>query len=268
MNEAMQSFIAGLARQAGALLLGYFRSATLRRDIKGEGAWDLVTEADHAAERAIIAAVRARFPDHDVFGEESGRSGLTSRSLWLIDPLDGTLNFSRGLPTWGVSVGLAEDGEVRYGAFYDPLHDELFYAEKGQGATLNGAPLRASGLADPHDAVVYCSVAHGEQEELARRNVRLLWGHVMRLRMTGSVGSALAAVAAGRMDAAIELRGGPWDYAAGGLLVREAGGHTTTFDGAPLRADAHTVFAAATPALHRALYDILSNQPSAISRQP
>jgi len=80
----------------------------------------------------------------------------------------------------------------------------------------------------------------------------------MRLRMTGSVGSALAAVAAGRMDAAIELRGGPWDYAAGGLLVRGAGGHTTTFDGAPLRAEAATVLAAATPALHRALYDILN----------
>jgi len=255
MDETMRTFITDTARQAGALLLRYFRSPTLERADKG--AWDLVTEADHAAERAIIAAVRGRFPDHDVFGEESGRSGSANRSLWLIDPLDGTLNFSRGLPTWGVSIGLAEDGDVRYGAFYDPLHDELFYAERGQGATLNGRPLRASGLVAPHDAVLYCAVAHGDKEDTARRNVQLLWGHVMRLRMTGSVGSALAAVAAGRMDAAIELRGGPWDYAAGGLLVREAGGHTTTFDGAPLRAEASTVLAAATPALHGALRDII-----------
>jgi len=256
MDEAMQAFITDTARQAGALLVRYFRSATLRRDDKGFR--DLVTDADRAAEAHIIAAVRGRFPAHDVFGEETGRSGRASRYLWLIDPLDGTLNFSRGLPTWGVSIGLAEDGEVSHGAFYDPLHDELFYAERGQGATLNGAALRTSGLADPHDAIVYCAIAHGEKEDVARRNVERLWSPVMRLRMTGSVGSALAAVAAGRMDAAIELRGGPWDYAAGGLLVREAGGHTTTFDGAPLRAEAATVLAAATPALHRALYDILN----------
>jgi len=258
MDQAMRAFIEDAARQAGALLLHYFRSDTLRRDVKGEGAWDLVTEADHAAEDLLVDAIRARFPDHDVFGEERGRSGHTSRRLWLIDPLDGTLNFSRGLPTWGVSVGLAEDGEVRYGAFYDPLHDELSYAERGQGATLNGAPLRTSGLVDPREAVLYCSVAHGEKEDIARRNVQLLWGHTMRLRMTGSVGSALAWIAAGRMDAAIELRGGPWDYAAGGLLVREAGGHITTFDGAPLRAESSNVLAAATPALHQALYGIVT----------
>lgn len=258
MNEALHAFITDAAREAGAVLLRYFRSDSLQRADKGP--WDLVTEADHAAEASLIGAVRAAFPDHDVYGEESGRSGSTSRHLWLIDPLDGTLNFSRGLPIWGVSVGLAEDGEVRYGAFYDPLHDEMFYAERGAGATLNGRPLRTSGLADPHDAVMYCAVAHGEQEkeDVARRNVERLWGHVMRLRMTGSVGSALASIAAGRMDAAIELRGGPWDYAAGGLLVREAGGHATTADGQSLRAEAATILAAATPELHHALRDILA----------
>ena len=257
MDMAMHAFISDVARQAGALLLRYFRSSTLRSDPKG--AWDLVTEADRASEALIIAAVRARFPDHDVFGEETGRSGTAARMLWLIDPLDGTLNFSHGLPIWGVSVALAEGDDVRYGAFFDPVHDELFYAERGAGATLNGQAVRTSGASALDQALVYCAVAHETGvADVARRNVQRLWDRVMRLRMTGSVASALAAVAAGRMDAAIELRGGPWDYAAGGLLVREAGGDTSTFDGAPLGATAGTVLAAATPTLHRALLDLLA----------
>lgn len=255
MNAALATFIEQTARRAGAVLLEYFRGGSLRSDPKG--AWDLVTEADRAAEALIIAAVRERFPTHDVFGEETGRSGTASSSVWLIDPLDGTYNFSRGLSTWGVSVALAEDGETRYGGFYDPLHDEFFYAERGAGATLDGTPLRTSGLTDPLGAAVYCSGAHGAKGDVTRRNVELLWERVMRLRMTGSVGSALAAIAAGRMDAAIEVRGGPWDYGAGGLLVQEAGGYATTFDGQPLSAAATTILAAATPELHRALREIV-----------
>lgn len=254
----LHDFIAGMARQAGALLLTYFRSGPL--DSAAKGPWDLVTEADRASEALILEAIRARFPDHDVLGEESGRSGTAARRLWLVDPLDGTVNFSRGLPTWGICIALAVDGEVQYGAFYDPLHDELFYAERGKGATLNGRPLRTSGLADLSQALVFCSLAQGYQQELTRRNVQRLWDHVMRLRMIGSVGSALAAIAAGRMDAAIEVRGGAWDHAAGGLLVREAGGSTSTLEGRPLAADATTVVAAATPALHRVLMAVLAGQ--------
>lgn len=256
MDGEMQGFIVDLARRAGEVLLHYFRADALHSDPKG--AWDLVTEADQASEALIIAAILARFPAHDVFGEETGRSGATARALWLIDPLDGTLNFSRGLPVWGVSIALAEDGDVRYGAFFDPLHDEMFYAERGAGATANGRPLHTSGIDDLAQAVVNCSVAHGDLADLTQRNAQRLWDRVMRLRMNGSVGSALANIAAGRMDATIELRGGPWDYAAGGLLVREAGGHTSTFDGGPLVAEATTVLAAATQELHHSLHALLA----------
>lgn len=255
MDEEMRAFITGVSRRAGDVLRGYFRTDVLHKDAKG--AWDLVTEADRAAEEVIVATVRERFPDHDVFAEESGRSGATARMLWLIDPLDGTLNFSRGLPTWGVSVALAEDGAVRYGAFYDPVHDEMFYAERGHGAALNGQRIHTSGMLDPSEAMVSCAVAHGAQRALSLHNAERLWGHVMRLRMIGSVGSALAATAAARMDAALEIRGGPWDYAAGALLVQEAGGHATAFDGTPLVATSATVLAAATEQLHGALYELL-----------
>lgn len=256
MDEAMYTFITQVTRQAGGLALRYFRSDTLQTDFKG--AWDPVTEADRAAEALIIAAVRERFPDHDILGEESGRSGTTARLCWLIDPLDGTHNFSRGLSTWCVSIALAEDGEMRYGAVFDPVHDELFYAERGAGALCNGRPLRTSGVVEPANAVVYCKSAHGAQEQLTLRIAERLWGRVMRLRMLGSIGVALGALATGRLDAVIEPCGGPWDCAAGGLLVREAGGKTTTLDGRPLLADEATVLAAATPELHAALQSIVA----------
>lgn len=253
----MHDFIEDMSRRAGDVLLSYFRRAALQSDPKGQ--WDLVTEADKASEALIIASVRERFPDHDVLGEESGRSGTRARHLWLIDPLDGTLNYSRGLTTWAVSIALAEDGEVRYGAVFDPIHDELFYAEHAGGATLNGAPLRTSGATELSQVVINLSIAHDAGEAITRRNAERLWSRVMRLRMMGSVASALAGIAAGRMDAAIEVRGGPWDHAAGGLLVREAGGATSTFDGQPLRADAPTVLAAATPTLHHELLALLNS---------
>lgn len=256
MDEQMYAFISGITRQAGALALRYFRDAALRTEFKG--AWDPVTEADRASEELIIAAVRERFPDHDILGEESGRSGTSAPLCWLIDPLDGTHNFSRGLATWCVSVALAEEGEMRYGAIFDPVHDELFYAERGAGALLNDRPLRTSGVVAPAEAVVYCKSAHGSQQQLTLHIAERLWGGVMRLRMLGSIGVALSAVAAGRMDAAIEPCGGPWDCAAGGLLVREAGGQTSTLDGRPMLASDATVLAAATPALHAALQTIIA----------
>ena len=255
MNDEMHAFVEDVSRRAGALLLTYFRAAVLERADKGP--WDVVTEADKAAEALIIGVIRERFPAHDVLAEESGRCGSSGRMLWLIDPLDGTLNFSRGLANWAVSVALAEDGEVYYGAVFDPIHDEFFYAERGAGATLNGVPLRTSGIADLDQVVISLSSAHGDMEEITRRNAERLWSRVMRLRMMGSLANALAAIAAGRLDAAIEVRGGPWDHAAGGLLVREAGGYTTAFDGQPLLAEATTVLAAATPALHRELFALL-----------
>lgn len=255
MDATMCAFVSDVARRAGAVTLEYFRSVTLRRDFKG--AWDPVTDADRAAEALIIAAIRERFPDHDVLGEESGRSGTAARHCWLIDPLDGTNNFSRGLPTWCVCLALADEGEVRYGAVFDPVHNELFYAEWGAGALLNGEPIRTSGVEDPAQAVVYCKAAHGSREEQTRRIAERLWSQVMRIRMAGSIGVALAAIAAGRMDAAMEPCGGPWDCAAGALLVREAGGYTTDLAGQPMSDASTTVLAAATPTLHHALHTLV-----------
>lgn len=247
----MYTFISDLVRQAGAVLLRYFRSTDLQAEAKGVG--DLVTAADRAAEIVLVEAVRARFPDHDVFAEESGRSGTAARLCWLIDPLDGTVNFAHGLPTWGVSVALAYDGQVRFGAFLDPMHDELVYAERGQGVLCNGRPARASGVVDPSQALIDSTDSHGPRSALTYCTLQRLWDRAMDVHTSGCVVRALADVAVGRKDAVIGLGGGPWDYAAAGLLVQEAGGHATTFDGLPLSTTAATMLAAATADLHDAL---------------
>src|SRR4051812_43195195 len=126
MQSDMATFIARTVHEAGDVLLSHFRSARLKIDPKGEG--DIVTEADRASEEVLTTAIRTRFPHDAILAEESGRSGLSSSRLWLIDPLEATYNFSRGLPLWGINVALVDHGAVAYAAFFDPLLNELYYA--------------------------------------------------------------------------------------------------------------------------------------------
>src|SRR5579872_5054472 len=141
-----------LARDAGDLLLHHFRSAELQTKAKGE--LDVVTQADTEAERLIATRLGELFPDDAVVGEEGTATDSANGRQWFIDPLDGTYNFSRGLPFWCVSIGLVEHGESEYGIVFDPLHQELFSAERGLGARLNGAPIAASAVRDPMEATV------------------------------------------------------------------------------------------------------------------
>lgn len=247
MNQTMYSFIEGTVRRAGDTLLHYFRNPNLSIEAKGMG--DLVTEADRASEEILIAAIRQRYPDHGIHSEEAGRLSTTSRYEWLLDPLEATYNYSRGLPLWGINVALTVDDEVVFGAFFDPLLDELYYAEHSAGAFRNGQPLHTSRVEDQAEAVVYCST---------RRNVDRLSGQVRKFRHLGSIGNALAYVAAGYLDAAVEVGGGPWDYAVGRLLVSEAGGKMTTIGvGSPSNTPP-MILAAATPSLHEKLERVLS----------
>lgn len=237
----MYTFIESTVRRAGETLLRYFRSPDLVIEAKG---WDdLVTEADHASERVLIAAIQERFPDHGILSEEAGEHAPNSRYVWLLDPLEATYNFSRGLPMWGINMALSIGGEVQVGAFFDPLLNELYYAERSAGAFRNRSPIRASGCRETASAAVYCSTRNG---------VDRFSGNVRKFRHIGSIGNALAYVAAGHLDGALEVGGGPWDYAAGGLLVREAGGTLSTITG-----ERPMVLAASTPELHAGLQQLL-----------
>ena len=239
-----------IARQAGALLLPYFHR---RVAIEYKGDADLVTEADRASEAFILERLRAYFPDHAVVAEESGSHGAASRYRWYVDPLDGTTNFAHGFPIFAVSIALEQDGEGIVGVIYDPTRDELFEAEKGGGARLNGEPLRVSRVSRLAEALV----TTGFPSRKRHKNPNIHLYHQLNMqshgvRRPGSAALDLAYVAAGRMDGFWEIHLAPWDLAAGKLLVAEAGGCVTDLLGQPHRLDSPSILAS-----NRLLYDQL-----------
>jgi len=218
-----------IAREAGALLLEKFKQ---RIGFTYKGDADLVTAADKAAEKLITDRIRQQFPGHDLFGEEGTRTDTGSDYRWYIDPLDGTTNFAHGFPVFCVSLGLQCKGERIAGVLYDPTRDELFAAEKGSGAFLNGERMHVSKV----NNLAECLTGTGFPSHKRHKNPNIYFYHVITLRTHGvrRAGSAaldLANVAAGRLDAFWEFNLNPWDTAAGVVLVQEAGGRVTRFDG-------------------------------------
>lgn len=241
---------AEIAKEAGALLRDYYRRG-VETEYKGDV--DLVTEADRASERLIVERLRAVFPEHGVYGEEGTRSNIDREYRWYIDPLDGTTNFAHGFPVFCVSMGLerrapalapSQDGEVVAGVIYDPLRDELFTAEKGKGAYLNGTPIHVSRIA--HLAEALLATGFPSRKRHDNPNIHFYQEFTLRshgVRRPGAAALDLAYTACGRIDAYWEFNLNPWDTSAGALLVTEAGGSMTTFDGSPFRLDSREVLA-------------------------
>jgi len=203
-----------------------------------KGAIDLVTEVDLECERMCRAAIAERFPGHDILAEEFGAAAAApnpSRYRWIFDPLDGTTNYAHGLPIFCSSLALEIDGRVEVGAVYDPTRRELFTAERGGGARLNGAPLQVSSTGRLIDAMLVTGFpyrVHQQAEDL----VGLFGAFLSRARAVRRLGSAaldLCYVACGRFDGFWEQELKPWDVAAGALLLEEAGGRITGIDGSP-----------------------------------
>jgi len=231
--------------RAGEVQLSRF-GTDIRVDKKG--AIDLVTEIDLQIEREFRATIAARFPDHVVLGEEFGSSGDregTPRFCWVFDPVDGTTNYAHGLPIFCSSLALEIDGEIAVGAVYDPTRRELFTAERGRGAWLNGAPIKVSTADELIDSLLVTGFHYGihrDPEEL----VSLFREFITRTRAVRRLGSAaldLCYVAAGRFDGYWESKIQPWDVAAGALIVEEAGGRVSTIAGEPFRSRAGSVLA-------------------------
>lgn len=210
-------------------------------EIHHKGEIDLVTEVDRACENAILEIVRSRFPDHDLVTEETAIARTGSRYVWFIDPLDGTTNFAHAYPFFCTSVALAVDGQVAVGAIYDPIKEELFTAERGSGAHLNGRRLRVSSSRELLRSVLVTGFPYDLRHDL-RASLRLFgafMGEARAIRRDGAAALDLCYVAAGRTDGFWEERLNPWDVMAGSLMVEEAGGRMSRFDGSPcgLRAD-------------------------------
>ena len=230
-----------IAREAGVLLMQHFQQPL---EITYKRRSDLVTEADRRSEALIVQRLRSYFPDHAIVAEEGGGQKTGSDYCWYVDPLDGTTNFAHGFPVFSVTLGLAYRGEVVAGVVYDPTRNELFTAERGAGAFLNGRPLRVSNVENLAECLVATgfppfATNHDLNVEFYFRFTQLTHG----IRRAGSAALDLCSVAAGRFDGFWELKLNPWDKAAGSLLVAEAGGLVTGITGQPFNLLGDDIFA-------------------------
>jgi myo-inositol-1(or 4)-monophosphatase len=221
------------ARAGGEILEGYWRSLP-RGSISEKKKNDFVTRADRESEEAIVAAIREIYPADGFLGEEGGRRGSGEEArTWIIDPLDGTTNFIAGFPFWCVSVAARERGEIVAGVVWDPLRRELYAAERGAGAFRNRERLRVTDQQSLEGAFLSTGFPFRSKDrlDLYLALFRELFQHARAIRRAGSAALDLANVAAGVFDGFFEFRLSIWDIAAGSLLIEEAGGRVTDFDG-------------------------------------
>jgi myo-inositol-1(or 4)-monophosphatase len=257
------------ARRAGQLLCEY---ADRRHTVRFKSSdIDVVTEADLASERLLVDAIRAQFPQHKILSEE-GLGDLRSLAgeesyLWLVDPLDGTVNYAHGYPFWGVTLALAERGRVVMGVIYDPQRKEMFWAERGRGAWCDGRRIQVSDTMQLRDALVATGFAYKRatladtaQGDILGNNLAefgAVMPQVQGVRRAGAAVLDLAHLADGRLDAYWEMYLNPWDWAAGSLLVEEAGGLVTDQLGEPWSLGKNNI-AASNGHLHDRLLSVLA----------
>ncbi|MDF2178912.1 inositol-1-monophosphatase [Aliiglaciecola sp. CAU 1673] len=239
--HAMLNIAVRAARVAGNIISrGYESRADLATELKGEN--DYVTQIDKEAEQAIIDKIRQSFPDHSFVGEEGGIVEGDETFKWVIDPLDGTTNFIKGIPHFAVSIALLYKGKLDQAVVFDPMRGELFTASKGSGAQLNGYRIRCTKSRDLSGTVLATAFPFKKKEALNgyMSSFSTIFSQCGDVRRSGSAALDMAYVAAGRFDGYWEKGIKPWDIAAGSLLVQEAGGLVTDFDGGhePMRTGA------------------------------
>lgn len=254
------SDLESLARRAGEMLRAGFGK---RHHIDYKGLIDLVTEVDHQVEAYLLGEIRQRFPDHRILAEESGVQAGDNCCLWYVDPLDGTVNYAHGVPIFTVSIAFETHGERRLGVVYDPMRDEMFSAEKGRGAWLNGEPIRVSTTPDLDHSLLVTGFPYD-----IRQNPDNNLDHFARfslltqgVRRLGSAALDLCYVAAGRFDGFWEMRLSPWDVAAGALIAEEAGAIVTNMHGGPDYLSKPQSILAANPFIHPLMLAVLRGEP-------
>jgi myo-inositol-1(or 4)-monophosphatase len=240
----------GIAREAGALLREYYHRG-VSAEFKGDV--DIVTEADRASEKLIVTRLGEQLPTHGIYGEEGTRTGLDAEYRWYVDPLDGTTNFAHTFPNFAVVLGCErrtpdlkpeEDGEMVAGVIYDPLRDEMFTAARGKGAFMNGKAIHVSKAKLLQESLI--ATGFPSQKRHESPNVHFYQEFTLRshgVRRAGAAAIDLAYVACGRLEAFWEFQLNPWDTSAGYLLVEEAGGTLTHFDGSKFTLDSREVLA-------------------------
>lgn len=239
-------------REAGGIMKEYFNGAFKVSSKLTPN--DLVTEVDKLSEKSIIGTIRAQYPDHHILSEEAGELTSGSPYKWIIDPIDGTVNYAHGVPICCVSIGLEKEGSMLMGAVYNPFLDELFFAEKGKGATLNGEKISVSANASLESAFLVTGFPY-QWEEMPHDPAQVFEYFVKRgspVRRLGSAAIDLCWVACGRFDGFWEHNLNAWDAAAGYLIVEEAGGRVTDMNG-----DAYSLYQRRLVATNGLIHDAL-----------
>jgi len=262
--HALQNVAVMAARRAGAVLIRHLNKLD-KLTVEKKGHNDFVSEADRAAERAVIDVILKHYPDHAVLAEESGRQG-ESDTVWIIDPLDGTTNFLHGFPQFCVSIGVEVNGRIEHGVVYDPMRQELFSASRGDGAQLDGRKIRVSGSTLLEQALIgtgfpfrQAGAEAGPYLEMLGKVIR----HTAGVRRPGAAALDLCYVAAGRLDAFWETGLKAWDLAAGSLIIREAGGIVSGLDGSENYLESGHVLAG-TPKIYAGLAKLCAHDIKAI----
>ena len=253
------AYVENLARQAGAILrAGYNKE----HQVGYKGVIDLVTEVDHQSEKFLLGEIQKDFADHHIFSEETGIIQGNAENVWYIDPLDGTVNYAHHIPIFCVSIGYAAGGILTLGAVYDPMRDEMFLAERGKGAYLNGRPLRVSSVTELQRSLLVTGfpyTAWNTPQDNFDNFVK--FGKISQgVRRLGSAALDLCYVAAGRFEGFWEMALNPWDVAAGGLIAEEAGARVTSVTGDADYISAPQSVIACTPGIHARMLEELGRK--------
>jgi myo-inositol-1(or 4)-monophosphatase len=261
MNDLLKNTLLR-AIHAGADLLRHYFEGTFEIQSK-DSLNNLVTEVDKKAEEAIIDVIRVEFPEHFILSEEAGEMSTGSEYKWIIDPIDGTVNFAHGIPICCISIGLEHNGVMMLGAVFNPFMNELFFAERGKGAFLNNRPLKVSNNNQMESACLVTGFpyrwveVHMDPISVFERFIRM----GLPVRRLGSAAIDLCWVAAGRFDGFWEYNLNPWDIAAGYLIIEEAGGRISNFNGDPYSVyDKQTL--ATNGKIHEAMLKIINTPPT------
>lgn len=257
MNPKLKSTLMACLKDGGKIIRQAYGRA---HNIRKKSAVSLVTETDMAADRAIRRRILKAFPDHGLLTEEQAAVESRSPYRWIIDPLDGTTNFAHQIPLFGVSIGLEYQGDIILAGIYNPILNELFFAEKGKGAFLNGKRIRVSKTGSMIDSLLVTGFPYDRQKK-ARFYLKFVQAFMQRCRGVRRLGAAsidLAYVACGRFEAYWEFNLKPWDMAAGKLIVEEAGGKMTNFKGGSVNIDLPAQTLASNVLIHKKVLKIFT----------
>ncbi|MFC1898411.1 inositol monophosphatase family protein [Candidatus Cloacimonadota bacterium] len=252
----MLEFIKQLAQDAGEIIRHAYYKPDTKLEHKGE--IDIVTETDLKCEEFIVIRIQEKFPTDGIMTEEQDIINPDSNRMWIIDPLDGTTNFSHRFPFCAVSIGLEMEGEIKFGVVFAPILNELFWAEKGKGSFLNGKQIQVSQT----DQISNCLVGTGfpydrwQQADFYIREYLAFTKKCQGVRRAGAAAIDLCYVACGRLDGFFERKLKPWDMAAGSLIISEAGGKITQFDSSDWHYSDQTILAS-NRIIHKEMVDIL-----------